>query len=268
MYNNETILQGWQTELRAVGKTHGTITVRTSHIRRCLEHVGKPVHDVTRADLIDWLAASNWGPAARKSARSSLRTFWQWCAATGVCDDVASTIPAVRQPRTVPRPCPDVMIRDAIARAPDHVALAIEIMATTGARREECAKIRASDVVPAGRGWSLRITGKGGHTRLVPLPPHLAKRIKARPGWTFPGGVDGHISAGWLGKLITRYLPDGYTPHKLRHRYGTTAYEHSHDLRAVQELLGHRKIDTTQVYVAVSTTSLVDSARATWRVAS
>jgi len=72
---------------------------------------------------------------------------------------------------------------------------------------------------------------------------------------------------GWLGKLIARYLPDGWTPHKLRHRFATVAYGDAHDLRAVQQLLGHASVATTQVYVAVRGDAVTTAASAAWRIA-
>ncbi|MFR9869466.1 tyrosine-type recombinase/integrase [Corynebacterium striatum] len=141
-------------------------------------------------------------------------------------------------------------------------------MSTCGLRRAECARVRACDVEAVGRGYELRVFGKGGHVRLVPLPPHLARRIKSARGYVFPGEVDGHISPGWLGKLVSRILADEYTPHKLRHRYGTVAYADSHDLRAVQELLGHASLSTTQVYVEANGDSRRAAAMYAWDIAS
>ncbi|MDK8450886.1 tyrosine-type recombinase/integrase [Corynebacterium mastitidis] len=157
---------------------------------------------------------------------------------------------------------------ESIRQAPPSVQLAIELMAMCGLRRAECACVRACDVEPVGQGWCLRVEGKGGHVRMVPCPPHLARQIRSAGGWLFPGGQQGHISPGWLGKLISQYLPEGYTPHKLRHRYATVAYNDSHDLRAVQSLLGHATVATTQVYAAVSGDSAHAAASAAWRIAS
>ncbi|AEG84519.1 tyrosine-type recombinase/integrase [Corynebacterium ulcerans] len=70
-----------------------------------------------------------------------------------------------------------------------------------------------------------------------------------------------------MGKLISRALPGDWTPHKIRHRYATVAYGHSYDLRAVQELLGHASVSTTQIYTAVSDTSMRSAASAAWKIA-
>lgn len=135
---------------------------------------------------------------------------------------------------------------------------------TGGLRRGEVAAVRGEHV----SGHWLTVEGKGGHRRMVPLPSHLAGRIRRRgPGWTFPGAVEGHLSARWVGTLVARALPRGMTAHQLRHRYATTVYKSSHDIRAVQTLLGHARLDTTMVYTAVSDDDTARAAAGAWRLA-
>ena len=97
------------------------------------------------------------------------------------------------------------------------------------------------------------VLGKGGRRRVVPLTRRLALELRALPrGYAFPGNADGHLSAAYVSKLISRALPEGVTAHMLRHRFASRAYVGSgRDIRAVQELLGHTSVATTQVYTAV-----------------
>lgn len=265
----DTVLRGYRAELIAGGRSRGTVAVRVSHARRCLIEIGKPPARITREDVVMWLAGHEWSPASRASARASIRSLWRYLAETGeVAEDITARIGPVIQPRPVPRPATDDIVRQAIARAPADIATAIELMSACGLRRGEVAGVHASHVHRAGAGYVLRVTGKGGHVRSVPLPPHLARRITAGGSWLIPGGDQGHISPGWLGKRISRYLPAGVTPHKLRHRFATAAYRASHDLRAVQTLLGHASVATTQVYVAVDNDAVRAAATATWTLAS
>lgn len=173
----------------------------------------------------------------------------------------------IEQGKGEPRPAPDTAVLEALGKADADVALAIEIMAMCGLRRGEVCKIRSSDVAPLGEGWAIRVRGKGGHERLVPMPGWLAAEVQERKGYIFPGGAGGHISAGWLGKKISRVLPAGYTPHMLRHRFGTAAYAARRDLFAVQRLLGHASVATTQVYVEATADGLRDSAVGAWSLA-
>ena len=102
---NET-LRGWRRELAAAGRSRGTIGVRMSHVRRFFDFAEKSPDEVTRADLIDWMAKQEWAPATRRSVRASLRGFFAWYAAEhGLDGSVASGLPIVAQPRAVPRPC-------------------------------------------------------------------------------------------------------------------------------------------------------------------
>jgi site-specific recombinase XerD len=90
----------------------------------------------------------------------------------------------------------------------------------------------------------------------VPLPDDLAEELLNYDGYIFSGQIDGHLSAAYVSKLMSREL-DGATGHQLRHRYATRAYQlGGNDIRAVQELLGHASVATTQIYTAVQPESL------------
>ncbi len=104
------------------------------------------------------------------------------------------------------------------------------------------------------------MVGKGGQARLVVLPEPVAAAVAARgPGWTFPGRR-GHAAADTVGRKVSAALGPGYTCHQLRHGFATAAYAAGGDLRAVQELLGHRSPTTTARYVAVPDQAMVAAA--------
>ncbi len=170
--------------------------------------------------------------------------------------------------RALPRPAPDDAVRAALAAADDRVRLALYLAVFAGLRRAEIAAVHTRDI----EDQALHVHGKGGHERLVPLHPELRAALRAelrrrregvpgtgwgrgpvKPGgWLFPSDVaDEHLTAHHLGKLIAAALPDGWTTHTLRHRFATKAYRTGRDLRAVQELLGHAKPETTAIYAAV-----------------
>lgn len=122
--------------------------------------------------------------------------------------------------------------------------------------------MRSEHVARTMGGYSLRVRGKGEKVRVVPISSHLAGLILEHDGPAFPGQIDGHLSAGYVSKLISRALPEGVTAHMLRHRFATKAYGASKNLRAVQELLGHASVATTQVYTAVDDDDLRTAAAA------
>jgi site-specific recombinase XerD len=70
-------------------------------------------------------------------------------------------------------------------------------------------------------------------------------------GWLFPNGSGGHLSPWMVGQLVARVLPAQWTMHTLRHRFASRAYRGTRNLRAVQVLLGHASIATTERYTAV-----------------
>lgn len=117
-------------------------------------------------------------------------------------------------------------------------------------RRGEVARVHSSDLTPDLTGWTLRVHGKGSRERDVPLPDSLARALRGLPvGFAFPGAVDGHLSAAWVGRLVSRMLPVGVTMHQLRHLCATELHDDTRDLIAVQQLLGHASVATTQRYV-------------------
>jgi integrase/recombinase XerC len=122
----------------------------------------------------------------------------------------------------------------------------------------------------------LRVTGKGGKVRMVPLIDAVRKSIelylelcpfKSWPDEPLFRGVRGGVLSPRLIQLRVVQLrsalglPPSATPHALRHSFATHLLGRGGDLRAIQELLGHASLSTTQIYTAVDTERLLDSYR-------
>ena len=120
-------------------------------------------------------------------------------------------------------------------------------------RRGEVAQVHpAHDLVHDAAGWSLIVHGKGLRERVLPLSSELATLLHgAGDGYLFPSPSGGHLSAHWLGGLVSRALGDGTTMHQLRHLCATELHEATHDVRLVQVTLGHASLATTQRYLSV-----------------
>ena len=245
--------------LRARGCRSETISLRRYHAMRAMEELGHP-NTWTARKVEEYLANPDWAPATKRAAHASLKSFVssvEGITGAGVMD----TVPAPRVPRSLPRPASDQIIMNALQHAGPREQLMIELMAYGGLRRGEVCKVRGDDV----QGEWLRIEGKGGHTRVVPLPAHLAKRIQALgEGWTFPGKINGHLSPRRVGELVGELLPEGVTAHTLRHRFATSVYATSRDIVAVQRLLGHARLETTMVYTDLATEEIGTAARGAW----
>lgn len=249
-----TELAAWRKHLISAGTATETIKLRIYHLERvAAELKGRP-DTVTLERLVDWLAAQEWAPNTRRTYRASLRSFYSWALVTGrVKSSPAHLLPSVKVPRARPRPTPETVYRDALATADERVTLALLLGGQYGLRRGEISRARREDVEPDLIGSCLRVVGKGGHVRLVPLEEEHAALILRRPaGWLFPSPVrPGHpLTPAHLGKLVRQAL-ETHTTHTLRHRAGTKSYRATLDIRAVQEFLGHASPAPTAIYTEV-----------------
>ncbi len=243
----------WSEHLKAAGRPNSTIYLRTYHLRRLAKALGGSPWEVTGDDLARWAAGHDWSRETRRSVRSSIRGFYGWAMASGrISSDPSLGLAAVRPTEPAPRPAPDDAYREALAEAGPRERLMLRLAAEMGLRRGEVARIHSRDLMRDLAGWSLLVHGKGGRTRVVPMPDGLAAELRRaceERGWAFPSERGGHLTAGHVGRLVSRLLPAGHTMHSLRHRFATRAYAASPDLLAVQALLGHASPATTLRYV-------------------
>jgi integrase len=248
-----TELDRWTNYMKSAGMPPTTVGLRTYHLQRVAREIGGTPRSLTVTQLEGWLGRQRWAPNTRRAYRASLRAFYTWAMATGAVESSpAHLLPPVKVPRAVPRPTPETLFRAAVKRADARSRLALLLAGVCGLRRGELARARREHVEADLAGFSLRVIGKGGHERLVPMPAELAALVQSRPpGWLFPSSHGGHLTPHHLGKIVSANLPDGWTTHTLRHRCGTRAYAATKDLLEVQTLLGHAKPETTAIYVQV-----------------
>lgn len=256
----ETVLGEYRQWLQASGKPPSTVYLRCWQIRRFAEDHPSG-YRVSTAQLATWLGSRGWSPATLASNRATFRGFFGWLVAAGHArTNPALALPPVKVNRRAPRPAPEWVLAE--ARGDDRTALMLALAGRQGLRRAEVAAIHTRDIVAEDGGWSLVVHGKGNKDRTVPLLPEVAAALRARgPGWIFPNGNGGHLSPNRVGVLIAEALPEGWTAHSLRRRFATRVYVATHDLQAVQELLGHASIATTQVYIGSDAGRLRDAVR-------
>lgn len=274
----EAAIEGWCAWLTAGGKSTRTIYLRRSSVRTIARRSGtEGPSEITGTCLVDMFGGYAYSLEARRSIRTSAVSFFGWCVTRGHAEhNPASELPEIPNSQPRPRPAPDDVWRDLIATAPPRELVMIRLAGEAGLRRGEVAKVHRDDLIHGPRGYSLIVHGKGGKQRVVPVSdslgaliregsvghsPHLA-RSASEPaprgrgasrstGHLFPGDHDGHLSERYVGELISALMPPSLTMHCLRHLFATRAYRGSRNLRAVQVLLGHSSVSTTERYCAV-----------------
>jgi len=232
----------------------------------------------TSADLRAYLAdrrEHGLGNASAARELSAIRGFLAWA-------NEAAEQPRMRGPRVkagVPRP---VSPADVVALAEEVADDAAEpwigardwavlmLLYGAGLRIGEALTLRG-EILPLGE--TIRVTGKRAKTRMVPLLPQVRAAIEAYVAQTpwpitrdeplFRGAKGGALSPVMIRRAVqsarTRLgLGDRTTPHALRHSFATHLLGRGADLRALQELLGHASLSSTQVYTQVDAAHLMD----------
>lgn len=234
---------------------------------------------VSAADLRAYLAHRRGEGLSNASAArelSAVRSFLKFAAEEG------ADLPRLRGPRVkkgIPRPiAPDeaVALAEEVAddaREPWIAArdLAVLLLLYGAGLRIGEAMALTGAVLPLGE--TLRVTGKRGKTRIVPLLPQVREAVEdyvrrcpygTAPGEAlFRGARGGPLAPAIIRRSVraarTRLgLPPRTTPHALRHSFATHLLGRGADLRALQELLGHASLSSTQIYTAVDAAHLLD----------
>lgn len=247
----EAVLSDYLDELRAGGSPPTTLRVRRNHLERAFTWLGMPPLDVRHDDLIGYMSAHHyWKPNTRKSVRTSLMGFYGWAEESGRTDDnYARRLPKVRAPKGKPRPTPTEVYEHAMTTARSRQdRLMLMCAALAGLRRSEIARLHSRDIIDG----DLHVMGKGGKTRVVPLHELLVAELAGIKGYVFPNRRgDGHLTPQWVGDRMRNMLGEGWSAHTLRHRFASRAYTAERDILAIQDLLGHSSVATTQIYTQV-----------------
>lgn len=245
----------WLRWLKISGLSANTVRLRRDHLASIARRsaTGHP-RELTLERLVDLFSENNWSKEYRKSLRTSLVQFGDWCVSNGLMtDNPAHELPRVSGDKPRPRPAPDDVWGELLAAATPRERLMARLAGEAGLRRAEIAHARRDDLVRDRGGWALIVRGKGDRQRVVPITASLAAAVleHCERGYLFPG-PQGHLSPRWVGTVLSRLMPPGWTAHTLRHRYATRGYAGTRNLRAVQEALGHASVATTQRYTMVT----------------
>jgi integrase/recombinase XerC len=289
-------LAGWLRELGAVRRlAPRTLEAYQRDLGQFLSfmahHTGGPVgvgtlRDLRPADIRAWLASRRGARITSRSlarALSAVRSFFRFLERENVVAvEALAAIRTPKQARALPKALTVLEAKATIAgtaemeERPWVAARDIAVLSLcygAGLRIAEALAVTRADLEAA----ALRVTGKGGKTRVVPLIEPVRAGIDAylrlcpfrlqadQP--LFRGVRGGVLSPRLIQQRVVQLrsalgLPPSATPHALRHSFATHLLGRGGDLRAIQELLGHASLSTTQIYTAVDTDRLLQSYRA------
>jgi integrase/recombinase XerC len=260
------------------------------------EHLGgaptlKELAALSPQDVRAFMAARRGqGIGSRSLMRglSGARSFARYLERNG--KGKVAALSAVRAPKvakTLPKPLAMASARqmsDADLRAGEERepwvlardAAVLALLYGSGLRISEALSLKRKDIPAPGAGYTLIVKGKGGKERMVPVLPQVLKLIAdydalcpydtGRDGPMFIGARGGPLSPRIVQLAMARLrgalgLPATATPHALRHSFASHLLARGGDLRAIQELLGHASLSTTQIYTAVDGEQLLNAYR-------
>ncbi len=244
----------------------------------------KDIGNLRPADLRGFLAARRRdGAGARTLGRglAGLRSFLRHLERKGLVNAAgAAAIRSPKQPKSLPKPLTDsqaLAVVDTGAQLSEEPwisvrnAAVLTLLYGCGLRISEALALTPDDF--ASTSGALRITGKGGKTRIVPLLAAARTGVEdylrlcpfplAKDGPLFRGARGGPLQPAIIQREMQKLrgalgLPDSATPHALRHSFATHLLAGGGDLRTIQELLGHASLSTTQVYTGVDSARLLE----------
>jgi integrase/recombinase XerC len=288
----------WLTHLRSERRlSPKTLEAYARDIRQCLdflcEHLGTRVtlakfSKLEASDVRAFMAMRRADDIAGRSlmrALAGLRSFGRFLEREG--KGKVGALSAIRAPKvgkTLPKPVPVAAAKrlaDADERAGEtretwvlaRDAAVMALLYGSGLRISEALSLKRHDVPKPGEGDVLVVTGKGNKTRMVPVLQNVLQLIAdyaaicpyALPpeGPVFVGARGGPLSPRIIQLAMARLrgalgLPDSATPHALRHSFATHLLSRGGDLRAIQELLGHASLSTTQIYTGIDSERLLE----------
>jgi len=286
-------LAGWLDHIRAIeGAADKTVDAYRADVAGFLGFMAHHHGDrqgraaLARVDLRDmraWMAHERGrgvGPRSLARALSAVKSFYRWLSDRDGFD--ATAVLATRSPkftRKLPRPLSQEAAGEVIETTTHQTsepwigardAAVVTLLYGCGLRISEALGLVGRDMpLPD----VLRITGKGNKERLVPVLPAARAAVETYAALCpypleadaplFRGARGGALNPRLVQKAMERArmqlgLPATATPHALRHSFATHLLSAGGDLRAIQELLGHASLSTTQAYTAVDSARLME----------
>ena len=244
------------------GLAANTIAKRRSRLERVERHVGlcRASADDIEALLDDLRGrdGAELGPKARYQWISDLSQFYRWSIDFGHLDrDPTAQVIRPKQRQGLPRPIATADLAMGLRMAEPMMRAWLSLMAFGGLRCAEVAGLGVDELL-----WDdrlVRVIGKGGKPRLVPMHHEIERCLRAMPlparGVVFRRPTGDGFPPWSVSRNVSAYFDSigvGATAHQLRHWCGSQLLRITKDLRVVQEILGHADPRTTAIYTAWS----------------
>lgn len=234
-------------------------------------HGDRPIRGLDRRTLLRVQERSGAQAAATRRHRlSAMKGLCRWLVVEGhLNSDPSVTLPKVRQPRSVPRALAGEDVAKVIAACgTSRHRVVVWLMVGCGLRCVEVARLDLHDYDPAR--LTVQVRGKAGNERVLPVPAAVAVALDAyltgrghhqgpliqadpRGRWSPTGYLEAHAVSEMVSHIMIAagvHVPgDGRSAHALRHTAASDVLDTCKDVRVVQEMLGHRSLAATQVYL-------------------
>lgn len=275
--NNIDILSGYNYYLKVErGLSPNTVKAYTADIEgfyEFLRHRGVTLRDASSSDISDYIISVSDYLSKRSQARllSSLNSFFDYLVSEGERkDNPSSAVDSPKLGKYLPVVLSVEEVRAILKAAPNERDRAIlEVLYGCGLRVSEVCSLKISEVYL--KDMFVKVMGKGGKERLVPMAPSTASAImdylSVRP--ESDAGCEDVLFLNRFGRALSRIavfkmvksvalvagVDKNLSPHTFRHSFATHLVENGADLRVVQEMLGHESILTTEIYTHVDSTT-------------
>ncbi|HZR32408.1 MAG TPA: tyrosine recombinase XerC [Terriglobales bacterium] len=280
--NINTVVKEFLRHLEARNASLHTITAYRKDLRAFSGYLGEArLNDIDHVRIrgfLSYLYDRGLSKTSVARALAAVRSLYRWLAREGVVEQNPATLVATpRLPKKLPR-VPTISEMNAVldgempetaAAFPERDLLMLELLYGCGIRNSELVGINLEDIRRADE--AILVRGKGKKERIVPfgesaksaLDSYLPARHKmiSAAGRSTPALLvnrrGGRLTTRSVGRIVKKIAvakglsPDVH-PHTLRHAFGTHMLEEGADLRAIQELLGHERLSTTQRYTQLS----------------
>ena len=267
--------------LRARNASPHTLHAYRKDLAGFAEHVGgarwEDIDHVRIRGFLSRLYERGLSKTSVARSLAAVRSLYRWMAREGMVEqNPAKLVATPRLPKKLPRvPTIEEMSTVLDGELPDSVSfperdrLLLELLYGCGIRNSELVGINLEDVHPQNE--AILVRGKGKKERYVPFHPGVAaalqgylparRQVLVRTGKSTPALLvnrrGGRLTTRSVGRIVkaiavAKGLSPDVHPHTLRHAFGTHMLQEGADLRAIQELLGHERLSTTQRYTQLS----------------